>query len=243
MSAAGPTLCRLHNTNAIGTALREVHQQGVVSLYVPCAQYPQAALPVDALPVGIARVEQLDLQCHTMALTVAAPVMALPDHVVAITHLAGGVRVQFDVHGQWQSYDGKQWQLNTHWPQEVLQLQRRRHPRLGVPVGQNYSASFSFGRKRCILDIEDLSIGGVALRGSRQETAMLFMGRVLPQVVLTMADGTQLQASLKVRARRSYRSFLLGEQVLVGCSVEVMDEADRAKLEALLATGIHTLLA
>ena len=98
----------------------------------------------------------------------------------------------------------------------MLQLQRRRHQRLSVPLGQNYSASFMFGRRRCELDIDDLSIGGVALRGTRQEAAMLFMGRVLPKVSLYMADGTVLQADLKVRSRRSYRSFLLGEQVLVG---------------------------
>jgi hypothetical protein len=47
----------------------------------------------------------------------------------------------------------------------------------------------------------------VALRGTRSETSMLFMGRKISKVVLDLGSGVQVQVDLTVRSRRSYRSF------------------------------------
>lgn len=244
MPASGLTLYRLSTPAAIGQALHDVQQQkGVLSLYMPEAGVAAdgAQFVAQATPFGLANVCGVDVQAQTLALSLSTPLSPLPPQALAVVHLAGGVRLQWMLHGVWQPGEGKNWSLQAAWPAQMLQLQRRRHQRLSVPLGQNYSASFMFGRRRCELDIDDLSIGGVALRGTRQEAAMLFMGRVLPKVSLYMADGTVLQADLKVRSRRSYRSFLLGEQVLVGCSMEAMDDADRLLLENLLAQGIYPL--
>ncbi len=234
----GMTLYRLRDAAVIARVMQElVEQQAVLSLYA--AQSDQGLEVADhAPPLALASLRSTDVSQSALVLQIPRQAQPLPPRLIGIANMGAGVRVQCAVQGIW-SEAADAWVLQAAWPDELLQLQRRRHPRLGVPVGQNYSASFSFGRKRCILDIEDLSMGGVALRGSRQETAMLFMGRILPQVALTMADGTQLQASLKVRARRSYRSFLLGEQVLVGCSIESMDEEDQASLHSLLAAGVQ----
>lgn len=242
MPASGLTLYRLHTPAAIGQALHDLQQQqGVLSLYAQGASADGAPLGIDAAPFGLASIAEVDAEAQTLMLMLSAPILPLPAQALGVAHLAGGVRVQWMLHGEWQSISANQWQLQMAWPAEVLQLQRRRHQRLSVPLGQNYSASFRFGRRRCELDIEDLSLGGVALRGTRQETAMLFLGRALPKVGLYMADGTTLEVGLKVRSRRSYQSFLLGEQVLVGCSVEVMSAEDRGSLEGLLASGMQPL--
>jgi hypothetical protein len=242
MLASGLTLYRLDTPVAIGAALQEMFlQKSVLSLYANPDADDALVLSPEAKPLGMASLAAVDTQASTCALTVSAPLLPWPVHTLAVAHMAGGVRVQCVVPGDWQQAEGKHWQLEMPWPAHMLQLQRRRHPRFHVPLGQHYSASFMFGRKRCELDINDLSTAGLALRGSRAETAMLFIGRALPRVSLYMADGSVLEVALKVRSRRSYQSFLLGEQVLVGCSIETIAEGDQQTLETWLASGAQPL--
>lgn len=242
MPASGLTLYRLDTPAAIGAVLQDVQQQqSVFSLYAQPGGADVVALPPDATPYGLASLVAVDAQACTCMLSVSSPLLPWPTHTMAVAHMAGGVRVQCEVAGAWQQVEGNHWQLEMPWPAHMVQLQRRRHTRLHVPLGHNYSANFMFGRRHCALDIEDLSLGGVALRGTRPETAMLFLGRDLPQVRLCMADGSVLKVALKVRSRRSYRSFLLGEQVLVGCSVEAIAEADQQLLQGWLNAGIEPL--
>ena len=236
--AVGMTLYRLCDAVVIAQVMQElVQQQAVLSLFV--AQSDEGlGVAADAAPVALASLARTDVNHSTLVLQIPAQTQPLPPRLIGIAHMAGGVRVQCAVHGNWQPEAGALL-LHMPWPQELLQLQRRRHQRFAVPLGQNYTASFLFGRKRCVLDIDDLSLGGIALRGTRADTAMLFLGRELPQVTLKLASHDILHVSLKVRSRRSYRSFLLGEQVLVGCSIEAMDEDDQASLHSLLAAGVQ----
>jgi flagellar brake protein len=242
MTASGLTLYRLQTPAAIGQALHDIVQQkSVLSLYLPTGADDALVTAAEAVPFALASVMAVDVQAHTCTLTVASPLLPLPAQALGVAHMAGGVRVQCAVAGSWEQIGDKQWQLHMPWPTQILQLQRRRHPRIHMPLGHSYIASFMFGRRRCELDIDDLSGGGVALRGTRKETAMLFLGRELPRVHLTMADGSRLEVALKVRSRRSFQSFLLGEQVLVGCSVESITAEDRAMLDDLLNSGTQPL--
>lgn len=236
--AAGMTLYRLCDAAVIAQVMQElVQQQTVLSLYA--AQSDEGLdIAADAAPVALASLSRTDASQSALVLQIPAQAQPLPQRLIGIAHMAGSVRVQCAVQGSWQPEVGA-WLLHMPWPQELLQLQRRCHQRFAVPLGQNYTASFMFGRKRCVLDIDDLSLGGIALRGTRADTAMLFLGRELPQVTLKLANHDILRASLKVRSRRSYRSFLLGEQVLVGCSIESMEEEDQASLHSLLAAGVQ----
>lgn len=237
------TLSRLDHPAAIGQLLQDMQaQQSVASLYdLPGEALADAcdalhgAAPEGAALLGLASLQALDAPARRIRWRLGAAVTPPPDAVLAIVAMAGGVRVQQVLRGAWQA-DGAGWLLDADWPHQLLQLQRRRHPRISVPLGQSYSASFLFGSRRSTLDIDDLSQGGLALRGSRAEMAMLFVGKKLPRVQLQLA-GTTVQADLQVRARRSYKSFLLGEQVLAGCSIEAMDAADRDRLAALLGSG------
>lgn len=242
MPASGLTLYRLHTPVAIGQALQDMAvQKSVWSLYAQTHMGDDFALGAEVAPCALASMTAVDAQLRTMTVSVSSPIVPLPTQAVGVAHMAGGVRVQCAIAGAWVQTGAAQWQLHMPWPTHMLQLQRRRHPRMHVPLGHNYTASFMFGRKRCELDIDDLSAGGLALRGSRKETAMLFVGRDVPKVHLRMAGGQSLEVALKVRARRSYRSFLLGEQVLVGCSVEGILPQDREALDALLAARMEPL--
>lgn len=234
----GMTLYRLRDAAVIARVMQElVEQQAVLSLYA--AQSDQGLEVADhAPPLALASLRCTDVSQSALVLQIPRQTQPMPPRLIGIANMGAGVRVQCAVEGTWNEA-ADAWVLQATWPDELLQLQRRRHQRFPVPLGQNYTASFMFGRKRCVLDIDDLSLGGIALRGTRADTAMLFLGRELPQVTLKLANHDILRASLKVRLRRSYRSFLLGEQVLVGCSIESMDEEDRASLHSLLAAGVQ----
>ena len=241
----GMTLSRLDSPVAIEQLLRDMQaQQSVATLFaISAADLAALAEPGPGTPLahrlsdqlallGLASLQGLDSQARRFRWRLGASVAAPPDALLAVSAMAGGVRVQQVLRGSWQA-DGPAWVLEADWPGWLLQWQRRRYPRITVPVGQSYSASFLFGKRRSTLDIDDFSQGGLALRGSRAETAMLFAGKKLPRVQLLLGD-VAVQADLQVRARRSYQSFLLGEQVLAGCSIEAMDEADHDRLCRLL---------
>ena len=237
-SADGLTLYHLAQPAHIGAVLQALHQtQGVLSLF-PIPQEgvdaQEGAPAAPAQPLAMAQIHACDAFARTLTVRLQGTLQEVPERLQAVAHMAGGVRVQFMLQGQWQTTQAHT-QLHMAWPAQVQQLQRRRHPRLSVPLGQSHTVRFQFGRRWCELDLDDLSIAGLALRGTRQETAMLFLGRKLTQVQLFIGEEVQLQADLQVRSRRSYQSFLLGEQVLVGCSVEAMADADQQRLQDWLA--------
>lgn len=190
-------------------------------------------------PCGMGLLSRIDADQQQLALDVSGALQPLPTQVLAVAHLPGGLLTQWVMQAQWTQQAGGGWLLEAPWPAQVLQHQRRRYPRVPLPLGQYGEARFMFGQRPCVLHVEDLSAGGVALRGSRSETAMLFMGRKIPMVVLNLGDGVQIQVDLTVRSRRSYRSFLLGELVVVGCSLEGLTQEQQATLERIMAERLN----
>ena len=57
----------------------------------------------------------------------------------------------------------------------------------------------------------------MGLRCSKSEAKGLLKGRKLRDVELELGEETVLVAEMEVRLTRSYRSFLLGEQLHIGC--------------------------
>ena len=230
---------RLNTPGAVQAVFEQVQRQLVVMTLLADVQDAHDLRDAGGRPCGMALVSGLDTEQHTLTLEVSGALQPLPAQVLAVAHLAGSVRTQWELSAQWTALPNGHWQLHAAWPAQVLQHQRRRHPRLALPLGQNYEASFMFGQRRCVLHMEDVSQGGVALRGTRSETAMLFMGRHIPKAILDLGDGVQVQVNLTVRSRRSYQSFLLGEQVMVGCSLEGMtDEVQTALARIMQERGV-----
>lgn len=226
---------RLNTPGAMRTVFEQLQRQQVVMTLLAEVHDASSLRDTGGRPCGMAVWSALDVEQCTLLLEVSGALQPLPEQVLAVAHLPGGVRTQWELSAQWSELPNGHWQLQAPWPTQVLQHQRRRHPRLALPLGQNYEASFMFGQRRCVLHMEDVSQGGVALRGTRSETAMLFMGRKIPKAILELGDGVQVQVDLTVRSRRSYRSFLLGEQVMVGCSLEGMTDEVQAALARITA--------
>ena len=219
-------------------AMRQVfellqHQQIVMTLLAEVRDEADLR-DVGGRPCGMALLTRVQ-PGEPLVLEVSGALPPLPPQVLALAHMPGGVRAQWVLQADWQPAAAGRWRLQAPWPAQVLQQQRRLHPRWQLPLGQSYQAGFQFGQRRCVLHLEDLSLGGVALRGTRQETAMLFMGRKIAKAVLELGSGVQVQVDLIVRSRRSYRSFLLGEQVIVGCSLEGVSDEVRAVLARITA--------
>jgi PilZ domain len=113
-------------------------------------------------------------------------------------------------------------------------VDRRSAPRRPMPLGPAFHADLVILGRSLSLSLEDLSLGGVALRASKAEAGGLLVGRRLPQVRLSLGDHGVMLVSLEVRARRSFRSFLAGEQVHVGCRFVDLDTAGQARLQAII---------
>lgn len=113
-------------------------------------------------------------------------------------------------------------------------VDRRSSPRQAMPLGPAFHADLTVLGRPLSLSLEDLSLGGVALRASKAEAGGLLMGKRLPQVRLSLGDFGVLTVALEVRARRSFRSFLAGEQVYVGCRFVDLEPAVLARLQVII---------
>lgn len=181
------------------------------------------AAPADGLsaPVGMGRVEMVDATTARMGIE-AEDAVLLPNDPggtawLCVTQLQG-VKAQFTVHGIWQVDAAGQMRLETSLPTELIKLQRRRHARIEAPVGQSYRAEFVLDRRHYALVVDDMSLGGVGLRAAPKEVTLLQVGRRIKQVVIELGHGGTLRVDLEVRSRRKFTSYLVGEQMHIGCS-------------------------
>lgn len=113
--------------------------------------------------------------------------------------------------------------------------ERRGMPRRDVPLGPAVRVEFVLlGRARS-LNVDDVSLGGLGLRGTVEEGRGLFLGQEVPQARVMVGDQLVLAADLEVRIRRSFRSFLAGEQVHIGCRFLGLNPLAEAELQRLLS--------
>lgn len=103
-----------------------------------------------------------------------------------------------------------------------------------MPLGPAFHADLVVLGRSLSLSLEDLSLGGVALRASKTESGGLLMGRRLPQVHLRLGDFGVVTVALEVRARRSFKSFLAGEQVYIGCRFVDLPPAVQERLRVII---------
>jgi len=112
--------------------------------------------------------------------------------------------------------------------------ERRSTPRRDSPLVPALRAEFKLlGRPRSF-NIDDLSLGGLGLRGAVDEGRGIFVGQRLARVQLVLGAHEALAADLEVRSRRNFRSFLVGEQVHIGCRFVGLDPEAEEELKQLL---------
>lgn len=146
-------------------------------------------------------------------------------------------KLQFSINDEWVSQAGHPTLVSTYFPKECLVLERRGAARLETPLGVYYTAAFVLDGLPYELQLYDFSLGGVGMRAPKREAVGLYVGRKLARVRLELGPNKALVADLEIRLSRSFRSFLLGEQVQIGCrfiNVTAQMEADMAALLANL---------
>ena len=154
-----------------------------------------------------------------------------------VAALGGNAKLQFELESDWTAAPGQPNLVPAVFPEVCLVLNRRAAPRLDTPVNGNYAATFSIMNKQFQLPLCDYSIGGVGLRATPEQAAELYLGRKLKRVRLQLGPALAIVADLEIRLLRPFRSFLLGEQVQVGCSIDKIEMQMHQHLERLVTSN------
>lgn len=185
--------------------------QAMVSHAVPVSIYP----PHDA-PRLDGRLMEVSSEPRRFALEVDrlhAPVSG-PSLIVGQPQ---GIHLQFHADLSWEDQPGPVLRCAAALPEEMVHLQRRHFPRLDAPLGPVLHATFALHGKTRVMNVEDLSLGGLGLRCARREGAVLARGQRLDRVRLDLGQSEPLVVTLDICSRRPYQSFLVGEQLQFGC--------------------------
>jgi len=124
--------------------------------------------------------------------------------------------------------------VEVEFPLKCQILNRRATQRLETPLGVYYMASFVLNGKPYELQLYDFSAGGVGMRAAPRDAVGLHVGRRLQRVRLELGPDQVLIADLDVRLSRTFRSFLLGEQVQIGCQFVNLSPQMQEELARLL---------
>lgn len=166
----------------------------------------------------------------------------LPPGKVTFVAWLRNAKMQFSLtEPEWRSQPGLPARIPMTFPETCDVLNRRASERLETPLGANFTASFVVNGAPYELPLYDLSLGGVGLRCAKHAARGLIKGRKLLDVRLELGPQTVIVADLEVRLTRSYRSFLLGEQLHVGCKFMNMASATEREISSLIDKMNHPI--
>ncbi len=155
-----------------------------------------------------------------------------PALFVAWVHNA---KLQFSLDQEWRTAPGQPCHVPARFPLECMVLERRESARLETPLGVYYVAAFVLDGRPYELQLYDFSLGGVGMRAPPRDTMGLYVGRKLSRVRLELGRDKIMIADLEVRLSRTFRSFLVGEQVQIGCRFMNLSAAMQEQLQVLIA--------
>lgn len=165
----------------------------------------------------------------------------LPPGKITFVTVMGNAKMQFKLSStDWKSVRGTPHHIPMTFPEVCTVLNRRAFERVETPVGAVFDASFVMnGTTPYELSIFDLSQCGLGLRGAKIEMKGLLRGRKVRDVVLNLGEETVLVTEMEVRVTRSVRSFLLGEQLHLGCKFTMIEAEEENKLKAIIDEILH----
>lgn len=134
----------------------------------------------------------------------------------------------------WRSEQGQPQLIPMIFPETCDVLNRRSSERLETPLGAHFMATFVMNGNPYELPLYDFSVGGVGLRCSKNDAKGLIKGRKLVDVRLDLGADTVIICELEIRLTRAYRSFLLGEQLHIGCKFINLPPEMESKITGLL---------
>lgn len=210
----------------IGDALTTLAAHGdAISIYASGSREPVLARILSVDP---------ELPHFVMELNEGPP---LPPGKLTFVTVLGNAKMQFRLSSQeWSPLPGKPQLVPMIFPETCTVMNRRAFERVETPVGANFLASFELnGTTSYEIAIYDFSLGGLGLRCSKLEAKGLLRGRKLRDVVLDMKEETITVAEMEVRVTRAFRSFLLGEQLHIGCRFVTIAPEEESKLKSVVA--------
>jgi c-di-GMP-binding flagellar brake protein YcgR len=184
-------------------------------------------------PVLLARIHSVDPEHPTFVIDFAD---AHPPagYSTLVASLGGNAKMQFELNQDWHGQPGQANLVAAAFPDTCLVLNRRTAQRLETPVGVNYTATFKILGTPYELPLYDFSIGGVGMRATPEQALRLRVGKKLEDVRLELGPALVMKADLEIRLLRPFRTFLLGEQVQVGCAFASVTMQMQQNLEKLV---------
>lgn len=159
----------------------------------------------------------------------------LPTGSITVVAWLRAAKLQFRLTDpNWRSVPGQSVQIPMIFPETCLVLNRRTSERMDTPLGINFLASFEMNGNAYELPMHDFSQGGLGLRCAKREAKGLIKGRKLLAVRLDLGKESIVVPEMEIRLTRTYRSFLLGEQLHIGCKFTNVPPETEARITSLL---------
>ncbi|MBA5638666.1 flagellar brake protein [Duganella sp. LX20W] len=214
----------MHDEQDIGDALAMLAETGdPVSIY-----------PNSSTSVVMARIRSVDPDHPHFVLELNEGETLPPGEAVFVAWLRSA-KMQFKLSSpDWAPLAGQPTLIPATFPEKCQILNRRAAQRLETPLGVYFLASFVLNGRPYELQLYDFSAGGVGMRAAPRDAVGLHVGRKLQRVRLELGPDAVMIADLEIRLSRTFRSFLLGEQVQIGCQFINLSPMMQEELARLL---------
>ena len=193
--------------------------------------------PAGSVEPLLARIASVDPELPHFVLDFTGSALPPSGKVTMVAALGGNAKLQFDLEQKFKALPGQPMHAAAEFPASCMVLNRRATRRVETPVGVNYTAVLRSNGKQVDLPLYDFSESGVGLRATPEQVFGLHLGKKLDGVRLELGPNLTLTADLEVRLLRPFRTFLLGEQVQIGCSFSSISMQMKQTLERFVTTG------
>nr|WP_314544103.1 PilZ domain-containing protein [uncultured Massilia sp.] len=167
----------------------------------------------------MARIDAVDAEQPAFTLDLAEHAVLPRGRITFVAAMGSNAKIQFDIELDQPIVPGEARLASLPLPVSCQVLNRRAEARLDSPVGGTHSARFVLLNKVFEMPLYDFSRGGVGLRATPEQAHELYVGKRLQGVELELGPSLVVHADLEVRLLRPFRTFLLGQQVQVGCRI------------------------
>jgi flagellar brake protein len=222
--AGNATVVEMVDPNEIGDALTLLAQYGdAVTIYPP-----------EGAQAVMARILSVDPDLPHFVIELNEGSTLPPGECTFVAWLRNA-RFQFRLNDpHWNALPDQPTLIPAEFPEICHLMNRRAFTRLEMPVGVYFTASFASGGEQYELQLYDVSVGGVGMRCTPREANGLSVGRTLQRVRLDLGEGTEITCDLEIRISRRFRTFLLGEQVQLGCQFKNLSQAAQDELQRII---------
>jgi len=209
----------------IGDALTLLAEHGdAISMYAPGSREPI-----------FGRILSVDPQLPHFVMEMNEGAV-LPSGKITFVTTLRSAKLQFRLSkDDWDPLPGQPLHIPMVFPETCTVLNRRSTERLETPLGITCTAAFAVSETNFHeLPVYDISMGGLGMHCSKARAKGLIKGRKLHDVVLEMGEITIEVAEMEIRFTRSFRSFLAGEQLHLGCMFTKLTPEATSKIETVL---------